>query len=112
MESNSDFFAYLPDCILLLIVSFLPFKEVARTRILSRRWKHIRRDSATTELNETFFRNIADQTKAPLNQVFLNFTHGSVFHHLRANVYTFELVISDPKEYIADVDHMIKFAIS
>ncbi|XXG69519.1 hypothetical protein AAC387_Pa06g2364 [Persea americana] len=111
MESNSDFFAYLPDCILLLIISFLPSKEAARTNVLSKRWKHIWRDSTTIELNENF-RNIANQAKVPLNQVFLDFARGFVFHHLGADVLNFQLVMSDPKEFIADVQCLIKFAIS
>ncbi|XXG69520.1 hypothetical protein AAC387_Pa06g2365 [Persea americana] len=112
MESNSNVFAYLLDCILLLIVSFLPFKEAARTSVLPRRWKHIWRDSTTIDLNENLLRNIADQTKTPTNQVFLDFARGFVFHHLGANAHNFKLVMPDPKEYIADVDCLIKFVAS
>ncbi|XXG88347.1 hypothetical protein AAC387_Pa12g0566 [Persea americana] len=112
MESNSDFFAYLPDCILLLIVSFLPFKEAARTSVLSKRWKHIWKDSTIIDLNENFFRNIVDQAMAPLNQVFLDFARGFVFHHLGATVHNFQFLMSESKEYIADVKCLHKFAAS
>ena len=64
------------------------------------------------ELNENFFRNITNQAKVPLKQVFLDFARGFVFHHLGANAHNFELVMPDPKEYIADLDCLIKFTIS
>ncbi|XP_061351943.1 F-box protein At3g62230-like [Gastrolobium bilobum] len=55
MEKNIDRFTLLPESLLLIIISFLPFKEAIRTSVLSKRWIHLWEKTTNIEFNELFF---------------------------------------------------------
>lgn len=56
MDSNNlDLFSTLTSSLLVLIVSYLPFKEAVRTSILSKRWRNIWRETKSIEFHEKFF---------------------------------------------------------
>ncbi|VFR02393.1 unnamed protein product [Cuscuta campestris] len=40
-DGSYDYFSILPESVVLHILSFLPFKDIARTSVLSKIWKHI-----------------------------------------------------------------------
>ncbi|XP_030453626.1 putative F-box protein At3g29830 [Syzygium oleosum] len=110
-----DMFSDLTDALIVTIISFLPFKEAARTSVLSRRWHCLWRLTANIEFDEQFFvrDNVPVETQRVQRLDFINF----VRHWL--NEYTTELVlrrfklrISKPREFEADVQKCISFAVS
>ncbi|XP_042485479.1 putative F-box/LRR-repeat protein At5g54820 isoform X2 [Macadamia integrifolia] len=56
MSRKLDLFDLLPETILFLIVSYLPFKDAAKTSILSKRWRYIWHATTNIEFIESFFR--------------------------------------------------------
>ncbi|RHN66877.1 putative F-box domain, leucine-rich repeat domain, L domain-containing protein [Medicago truncatula] len=55
MAQNFDMISLLPDTLLFIIISLIPFKEAVRTSILSKRWLHLWKNTTNIEFNEHFF---------------------------------------------------------
>jgi len=55
MAHNFDMISSLPDTLLFIIISLIPFKEAVRTSILSKRWLHLWKNTTNIEFNEHFF---------------------------------------------------------
>ncbi|CAK8565528.1 unnamed protein product [Lathyrus sativus] len=55
MKQNFDLMNLLPNSLLFIIISLIPFKEAARTSILSKRWMNLWKHSTNIEFNEHYF---------------------------------------------------------
>ncbi|KAI5409452.1 F-box protein At3g62230 [Lathyrus oleraceus] len=55
MKPDFDWISLLPNPLLFNIISLIPFKEAARTSILSKRWLHLWKHSTNIEFNEHYF---------------------------------------------------------
>ncbi|XP_052177621.1 putative F-box/LRR-repeat protein At1g56400 [Diospyros lotus] len=54
-QECGDVLSRLPDSLLVAIISFLPFKEAARTSVLSKRCRYIWHETKNIEFNQAFF---------------------------------------------------------
>ncbi|KAK7343928.1 hypothetical protein VNO77_13059 [Canavalia gladiata] len=100
MEGNKvDMFSLLPESLLCVIISFLPFKEAARTCILSKRWLRIWERTRNMEFNELFFVKLGESNEAKEAQkrVFLSFITHFIAHYKDKFVDKFSLKVSDPQ---------------
>lgn len=106
----------LPDVLLSMIVSSLPFKEAVRTSILSKRWVRIWQATKNIELEEVFFvgREPADQqTRDARRRGFIEFCMNFLRLYQEPTVRKFSLSLSNPR---GDgnggfVDECIRFAV-
>ncbi|CAL5341761.1 unnamed protein product [Camellia sinensis] len=54
-NNDQDMFSYLTDSLILIIISFLPVKNAARTSTLSKRWQFLWHETKNIELDKTLF---------------------------------------------------------
>ncbi|XVF77562.1 hypothetical protein PTKIN_Ptkin14bG0054900 [Pterospermum kingtungense] len=73
--ANRDRFMDLPQCLLGIIISFLPFKDAARTSVLSKLWLNVLRTTTNIEFEESFFVDPeeSDATRANKRRAFVDF---------------------------------------
>ncbi|KAL1213760.1 putative F-box/LRR-repeat protein [Cardamine amara subsp. amara] len=118
MDSTSqpDMFLALPNALLVLIISFLPFKECVSTSVLSNRWRYL--------CHET--RNIAFKESDFLNHSFSNQesrmdARASFFRNIRqwipiiqdqTFIESFEICVSFPIGYVDEIKDLIKLVVS
>ncbi|KAE8651682.1 hypothetical protein Csa_021280 [Cucumis sativus] len=111
-----DKFDVLPDALLSIIVSSLPFKEAVRTSILSKRWMKIWQATKNIELHECFFVQRDDysdqQTIDAQRRAFIDFVTNFIRIYQESSVSKFCLSVSNPSIVVALVDECIRFAIS
>ncbi|XXG83038.1 hypothetical protein AAC387_Pa10g0893 [Persea americana] len=114
-NASPDLFCSLPDSILIFILSLIPFKEAAKTCILSKKWglncqKWLR--TTQVEFNENLFtQEINGKTKLS-TQAFLDFARRFVLYYRGRYLHEFRLKMSNPNDHRSEVEHWIKFAIS
>ncbi|XP_061368826.1 putative F-box protein At3g29830 [Gastrolobium bilobum] len=111
-QENSDMFSLLPESLLLIIVSFLPFKEAARTCILSKRWLELWKSTKNVEFNELFFVNLdeSDSVKESQRRVFLNFVTRWIQDYKDHVVDKFSLKVSLPENCRGTIERCVAFA--
>lgn len=111
-DDDVDMFSKLANDLVTVIISYLPFKEAARTSILSRRWRHIWLSTKKIEFLESFFVRDDDneETKQLHRSHFINFVHQWIGRYNATIVKTFRLVISRPVNFL--VQSCISFAIA
>jgi hypothetical protein len=75
MAKNLDMFTTLTDKMLFIIISFLPFKEAARTCVLAKRWYHAWRATKNIEFDERFFVRVgeSDENQETQRRFFIHF---------------------------------------
>lgn len=100
-----DVLSSLPEPLLFTIVSALPFKEAAKTSILSKRWIHVWRSTANIDFNELFFVNHHPQKRA-----FVEFINNFLDNYQGPFVEKFSLKISNPSQFPDTVKRCISFA--
>lgn len=113
--ADEDRLDTLPDALLSIIVSSLPFKEAVRTSILSKRWVRIWQATKNIELQESFFirREESDQRiRDARRRVFIDFATNFIRIYQEPTVRKFSLSFSNPKDGGGFVDECIRFAIS
>ncbi|GAB2258661.1 hypothetical protein Droror1_Dr00014821 [Drosera rotundifolia] len=113
-NSGEDFFARLPDCLLILIISFLPLKEAVRTSMLAKRWRQLWRFVPYMELDERHFTRLgaANQGNDQEEQLlqFFNFANTWIENYTNQTMDRFSLVFSRPHDYSEDMLCFIDFA--
>ncbi|XWS09832.1 hypothetical protein CRYUN_Cryun39dG0023500 [Craigia yunnanensis] len=114
MADNRDLFMELPKCLLHIIISFLPFKEAARTSILSKLWLNLWRATRNIEFDESFFVNPEefDATKVMKRRVFIDFVQQWIGNYCEPCIDRFALAFSNPGQFVADIENFIAFAIA
>ncbi|PQQ08264.1 hypothetical protein Pyn_18580 [Prunus yedoensis var. nudiflora] len=106
-----DRFSVLPESHLFAIVSFLPFKEAARTSVLSKRWRHVWHSSKNIEFDERCFANV-DADREVQRQVFIDFVRQWVQNYQEPTVDRLSLKFSLPQNNPRVVENCIAFALA
>ncbi|KAI4308036.1 hypothetical protein L6164_031155 [Bauhinia variegata] len=90
MAVAADLFMSLDESLLIFILSLIPFKEAARTSILSKRWRNLWKSTTNIEFNELHFvkPDQPDKFRETQKRVFIDFVNdwlhnfeGSVSFH-------------------------------
>lgn len=116
--ADEDRLDMLPDALLSIIVSSLPFKEAVRTSILSKRWVRIWQATKNIELHESFFVQQDDfdqRTRDVRRRRFINFATNFIRSYQEATVRKFSLSFTNPRGDGGGgrfVEECIRFAIS
>lgn len=112
-KTNADMFSFLPDHVISLILSFLPFIDAARTSVLSKRWRHIWHATVRIEFDESFFVKREESTeKRELARCgFIDFMRQWMLNYKEPVVETFSLSFTNPGEYRSDMENCLRFAI-
>uniref|UniRef100_A0A2C9W8F5 FBD domain-containing protein n=1 Tax=Manihot esculenta TaxID=3983 RepID=A0A2C9W8F5_MANES len=113
-SSNQDMFATLTNDLLVLIVSNLPFKEAARTSILSKQWRNVWPETTTLEFNENFFVKFQENEETQIIQriVFFDFVWSFIANYPQRAIQSFALACSQPQDFLADIQNFVIFAVS
>ncbi|CAF2264196.1 BnaA04g27260D [Brassica napus] len=113
---NRDRLSTLPEHLLVPIISNLPFEEAVRTSVLSKPWKHLYHGTTNVSFKESEFvkRTVSsseeslDEARAAFVRYVVNWTStfsGDVIE-------SFELRLSKPFGFEAEIKHLIEFAVS
>ncbi|RDX84044.1 putative F-box/LRR-repeat protein, partial [Mucuna pruriens] len=112
MAESVDGFTSLPIELLLTILSQLPFKEVVRNCVLSKKWSKICKSTTNMEFNELFFVKLdeSDETKEAQRRAFLEFINIWIGNHQGSVVDKFSLRLSMPENVGDIIDRCVSFA--
>ncbi|XP_010412574.1 PREDICTED: F-box protein At3g62230-like [Camelina sativa] len=107
-----DIISTLSDILLVLIISNLTFKEALRTSVLSKRWKHICRETRNVSFQESVITQtypawVDEDTK---REAFVGYTLHWVSMFTGGIVDTFELSFHRPIGFEAEMRTLIDFA--
>jgi hypothetical protein len=107
-------FNKLTDYLLFIIVSLLPFKEAARTSVLSKRWRHVWRATKNIDFNERFFVRLGepDEIQETHRLFFIHFFRQWMENYQEPLVENFQLTFTKPGIFRVDMDRCIAFAIT
>ncbi|ESQ42985.1 hypothetical protein EUTSA_v10015307mg [Eutrema salsugineum] len=103
--SQPDMLSSLPDVLLILIISLLPFNEGIRTSVLSKRWKNLCYE----------IKNIAFKEPNYINNVGRILFVRSMrlwVARFQGIIESFEISLSNPVGFVADIEYLIDFAVS
>ncbi|KAJ4976708.1 hypothetical protein NE237_001814 [Protea cynaroides] len=115
MPGNIDLFDFLSDSLLILIVSFLPFKEAAKTSILSKRWRYIWHSTRNIEFNESSFSThhvLPTDGREAQKHVFVDYIRKWMSLYQEPKVDRFRLSISYPYEFHAEIEMWLRAVIN
>ena len=109
-----DYFSLLPDPIIVLIISYLAFRDAARTSVLSQRWRHLWRSTKNIEFDETLFmREVESREERELcRRDFIYFVRQWILDYQEPVVDMFRLAFSNPKQYQLEMENCVRFAIA
>ncbi|CAI9784185.1 unnamed protein product [Fraxinus pennsylvanica] len=114
MDSReNDYFSYLPDALLFVIVSFLPFKEAVRTSVLSRRWRSIWYAAKNIEFDEKFFvkNGESDENKAMQRMAFVTYIKHWMDNCVETDLHSFRLAFSHSEHHLSQIQDCIRFCV-
>ncbi|CAL5341757.1 unnamed protein product [Camellia sinensis] len=115
-NNDQDMFSYLKDSLILIIISFLPFKDAARTSTLSKRWQFLWHETKNIELDETLFvepqnHQFNEETIGNQRRGFIDFSMQFIQGFRPVSVDKFRLSFSHPENYVEAVQNFVQFAI-
>jgi len=107
-------FTKLTDNTLFIVLTFLPFKEAARTCVLAKRWRHAWRATKNIEFNERFFVRFgeSDENKETQRLVFIQFARQWMENYQESNIENFHLTFLKPGIFRGEMDRCIAFALN
>ncbi|XVF34048.1 hypothetical protein REPUB_Repub18cG0023400 [Reevesia pubescens] len=114
MAGKKDLFMELLECHHYIIISLLPFKQAAKTSILSKRWLKLWHATRNIEFNESFFVNPEefDDTIAMKRRVFIDFVKQWFDNSSELGIDKFALVFSKPGQFVSVMENFIALAIA
>ncbi|XP_042485480.1 putative F-box/LRR-repeat protein At5g54820 [Macadamia integrifolia] len=115
MSRKLDLFDLLPETILFLIVSYLPFKDAAKTSILSKRWRYIWHATTNIEFIESFFRRphmLHGGGRESQKRAFINYVGKWMMQYQEPKVDRFRLSFSCPNEFHIDIEQWIRVVVN
>ncbi|XP_075482783.1 F-box protein At3g62230-like [Primulina tabacum] len=109
-----DYFSYLPEAVILIIISFLPFRDAVRTSMLSRRWRHFWHAARNIDLDEKFFvrHGDSDENIALQRMEYMHFIHHWMGTFREPEVRRFRVVcssIAPGSAYVSDMQRCVVF---
>ncbi|XP_043689418.1 putative F-box protein At3g29830 [Telopea speciosissima] len=111
-----DLFDFVSDLVLIHIISFLPFKEAAKTSILSKRWRYIWQSTKSIEFDETFFMrgNLleGDDEEESQRRDFIEFARKWMMKYQEPKVDKFRLSFGYPNEFNSEIEQWIRVVIN
>ncbi|KAJ6753597.1 F-BOX PROTEIN-LIKE [Salix purpurea] len=107
-------FSNLPSSLLVIIASFLSFKEAARTCILSKQWLDIWREAANIDFDESNFVKLdeSEENQKVQREVFINFARQFIENHSQQVIKTLGIRCSKPGSFTVDMQNIVMFATS
>lgn len=115
-RTNVDMFSYLTDTLILIVISFLPFKEAAKTSVLSKSWRNLWRGTKKIEFDQSLFvkqesEESSQESRNTQKRVFLDFCKHWVGTYPQLSANEFRLALSNPQENDTDTQLLIRFAV-
>ncbi|XP_034903957.1 F-box protein At3g62230 [Populus alba] len=114
MDRNTDMFSNLPSSLLIIIASFLSFKEAARTCILSKQWLNIWREVENVDFDENNFVKLdeSEENQKVQREDFINFARQFIADHSQQVIKTLGFRCSKPENFLVDMQNIVMFATS
>ncbi|KAK2984826.1 hypothetical protein RJ640_004651 [Escallonia rubra] len=110
-----DMISSMPDSVLFIIVSLLPFKEAAQTSILSKRWRFIWQATRNIEFDERHFVKQdegSEENKENQRRDFIRFARLWIETYEEPVIHKFRLAFSNPANHALDMQVCIGFAVA
>ncbi|VVA97212.1 unnamed protein product [Arabis nemorensis] len=104
----------LPDLILFMIISSLPFKEAMKLSLVSKRWESLCHKMTNIAFKESEFVKFSDdeQTKSVARTSFVHYMLKWVANFTGEEIKSFKLYLSKPVDITTEVMSLINFAVS
>lgn len=114
-KRQSRILSDLPDCLLVSIISLLPFKESVRTSVLSKRWQNLCRQTTRLVFRESEFVNQTGLNNDEIKferELFVSILRQWITTFTGAVIESFELYLSEPVGFETDIASLVEFAAS
>ncbi|XP_018482490.1 putative F-box/LRR-repeat protein At5g54820 [Raphanus sativus] len=111
---KSDLLSSLPDCLLVTIISFLPFKQSVQTSVLDKRWKNICRETTSLVFKESEFVNLSADTETIKSEraLFVSTMRQWISSFNGQVIENLEFYLSEPVSFEKEIISLTEFAAS
>ncbi|XP_010538048.1 PREDICTED: putative F-box/LRR-repeat protein At1g56400 [Tarenaya hassleriana] len=114
IPQDPDMLSGMKDLLLIMIISYLPFKDAVRTSVLSKRWKNLCYQTRNVQFNETDFVDLSasEENKLARRALFVRFMSEWVSWFYGDRIDSFEVKFSKPDGFQGEMKSLIRFAVS
>ncbi|TXG67749.1 hypothetical protein EZV62_009024 [Acer yangbiense] len=112
--SSRDIISGLPSELLCYIFCFLPFKEAARTSVLSSRFRHVWYGTTRIDFQENFFvkDNETEENKQIQRRDFIDFANNWLESYTGKTIDMFSLTFSRPGDFTVNMHNFIRSSLA